>query len=108
RQKNMDLGGASRLLGRAGPVVVKKVVAFFYKFLSSIISKKYCLWLTSLVESSSTFHPANYSLAPPGPESILWQCLRRVPLCGRRKTPYGRLTPTPHRWMKSACLLKNL
>ena len=48
-------------------VVVKKVVAFFYKFLSSIISKKIVLWLTSLVESSSTSHPANFSLVPPGP-----------------------------------------
>ena len=89
-------------------VVVKKVVAFFYKFLSSIISKIIVSWLTLLVESSSTFHPANSSLAPPGPESILWQCLRRVPLCGRCKTPYGRLTPTPHRWMRSAGLLSNL
>jgi len=38
----------------------------FYKFLSSIISKNIVLWLTSLVESSSTSHPANFSLVPPG------------------------------------------
>ena len=55
---------------RVVAVVVKKVVAFFYKFLNSIISKNIVLWLTSLVESSSTFHPANSSLAFPSPESI--------------------------------------
>jgi hypothetical protein len=49
------------------PVVVKKVVAFFYKFLSSLISKKIVLWLTSFVESSSTSQPAHSSLVPPGP-----------------------------------------
>jgi hypothetical protein len=107
--RNLTGQAETRGLPRKAPaVVVKKVVAIFYKFLNSVFSKKYVSWLTLLLESFSTFYPFDNSLASPSPESIRAPCLRRVPLCGRRRQPYGLLAPSPHRWIRFAGLLTNL
>ena len=44
----------------SGPVVVKKVVAFLKKFISSIFSINRVSWLAHFAESSSILHPAGH------------------------------------------------